>query len=101
MFFVEEESPQSQIILSKPVELDPPLASDPRQAQLLIRLAEILGTAFQEHAVLDFVLDELLKAAPRAERGLVLVYEEEGGELVPTSIRAPAARRPRSATAAR
>ncbi len=89
VFFVEEESPQSQIILSKPVELDPPVASDPRQAQLLIRLAEILGTAFQEHAVLDFVLDELLKAAPRAERGLVLVYEEEGGELVPTSIRAP------------
>ena len=89
VFFVEEESPQSQIILSKPVELDPPVASDPRQAQILIRLAEILGTAFQEHAVLDFVLDELLKAAPRAERGLVLVYEEEGGELVPTSIRAP------------
>ena len=89
VFFVEEELPESQIILSKPVELDPPLASDPRQAQLLIRLAEILGTAFQEHAVLDFVLDELLKAAPRAERGLVLVYEEEGGELVPSSIRAP------------
>ena len=89
VFFVEEESPQSQIILSKPVELEPPVASDPRQAQLLIRLAEILGTAFQEHAVLDFVLDELLKAAPRAERGLVLVYEEEGGELVPSSIRAP------------
>ena len=89
MFFVEEESPQSQIILSKPVELDPPVASDPRQAQVLIRLAEILGTAFQESAVLDFVLDELLKAAPRAERGLVLVYEEEGGELVPSSIRAP------------
>ena len=89
VFFVEEESPESQIILSKPVELDPPLASDPRQAQLLIRLAEILGTAFQEHAVLDFVIDELLKAAPRAERGLVLVYEDEGGELVPSSIRAP------------
>src|SRR6478735_7209736 len=68
VFFVEEES---------------------RQAQVLIRLAEILGTAFQEQAVLDFVLDELLKAAPRAERGLVLVYEEEGGELVPSSIRAP------------
>jgi hypothetical protein len=98
VFFVEEESPQSQIILSRPVELDPPVASDPRQAQLLIRLAEILGTAFQEQAVLDFVLDELLKAAPRAEAA-GLVYEEEGGELVPTSIRARAARRPGSATA--
>jgi serine phosphatase RsbU (regulator of sigma subunit) len=89
VFFVEEESPQSQIILAKPVELDLPAPTDPRQAQVLIRLAEILGTAFQESAVLDFVLDELLKSAPRAERGLVLTYEEEGGELVPTSMRAP------------
>ena len=89
VFFVEEESPQSQIILARPVEVDPPAPTDPRQAQVLIRLAEILGTAFQEHAVLDFVLDELLKAAPRADRALVLTSEEEGGELVPTSIRAP------------
>jgi len=89
VFFVEEESAQSQIILSRPVELDPPVTNDLRQAEVLVRLAEILGTAFQEQAILDFVLDELLKAAPRAERALVLVYEEEGGELVPTSIRAP------------
>ncbi len=89
VYFVEEESVHSQIILSKPVELEPPVASDPRQAQILIRLAEILGTAFQENAVLDFVLDELLGATPRADRALVLTNEEEGGELVPTSIRAP------------
>jgi serine phosphatase RsbU (regulator of sigma subunit) len=88
VFFVEEASEQSQIIHSKPVETEP-AASDPQQAQVLVRLAELLGTAFEENAVVDFVLDELLKAVPRAERGLVLVYEIEGGELTPRSIRAP------------
>src|SRR5262249_10950608 len=68
-------------------ELPPP--TDPRQLQVLSRLAELLATAFQETAVLDFVLDELLKIVPRTERGLVLVYEIEGGELEPRSIRAP------------
>ena len=63
VFFVEEESPQSQIILSKPVEIDPPVASDPRQAQLLIRLAEILGTAFQEHAGENQRLRQFVHAA--------------------------------------
>ena len=58
---------------------------------MLVRLAEILATAFQEGAVLDFVLDELLTAVPRAERGLVLVYEGESGELMPKSIRGPGA----------
>ena len=43
VFFVEEDSPASQIILSKPVEVDPPAPTDPRQAQVLVRLAEILG----------------------------------------------------------
>src|SRR5689334_1813571 len=55
VFFVEEEPAQSQIIHAKPVETEPSTA-DPRQAQVLIKLAEILGTAFHEHAVLDFVL---------------------------------------------
>ena len=89
VFFIEEDNPASQIILSKPVEAEPPIATDPRQAKVLARLAEILATAFQEAAVLDCVLDELLKVVPRAERGLVLVYEGETGELVPKSIRAP------------
>jgi serine phosphatase RsbU (regulator of sigma subunit) len=89
VFFVEEESAHSQIILSRPVEVDPPPPTDPRQAQLLVRLAELLGTAFQEATILDFVLDELLRAVPRAERALVLAADAEGGELVPRSIRAP------------
>lgn len=92
VFFIEEDdSPQSQIILSKPVDDELPPPTDPRQLHVLNRLAELLATAFQETAVLDFVLDELLKIVPRTERGLVLVYEVEGGELVPRSIRAPGA----------
>jgi sigma-B regulation protein RsbU (phosphoserine phosphatase) len=89
VYFIEEDSPSSQIILSKPVEAEPQPPADARQAKLLARLAEILGTAFHEQALLDFVLDELLAATPRAERGLVLVYEVEGGELVPKSTRTP------------
>jgi sigma-B regulation protein RsbU (phosphoserine phosphatase) len=89
VFFIEEDSPVSQIILSRPVDEELPPPTDPRQLHVLNRLAELLATAFQEGAVLDFVLDELLKIVPRSERGLVLVYEVEGGELVPRSIRAP------------
>src|SRR3954471_2094890 len=39
VFFVEEGSPPSQIILSRPVEAEPVAPTDPRQARVLSRLA--------------------------------------------------------------
>ncbi|HEY8550561.1 MAG TPA: SpoIIE family protein phosphatase [Vicinamibacterales bacterium] len=88
IFSVVEDSPSSRIVLSAPVERTAAeAAAVAPQATLLYRLAELFATDFQESAILDFVIGELLNAIPRAERALVLVLEPGTGALVPRAVR--------------
>jgi serine phosphatase RsbU (regulator of sigma subunit) len=87
MYCVEAPS-NTRIVLTEPV--DPAVAAvaaDTQQTGLLYRLAEILGKAFDERTLLDFVLVELLGAVPRAERGLILIRDEATGQLTPRTAR--------------
>jgi serine phosphatase RsbU (regulator of sigma subunit) len=87
MYCVEAPS-NTRVLMSEPV--DPAIAavaSDTQQTGLLYRLAEILGTAFDERTLLEFVLVELLGAVPRAERGLILIRDDATGQLVPRNAR--------------
>ena len=66
-----ESQTHPRVVLSEPAEpAAAAVSSGTPQAGLLYRLAGILGTAFDERALLDFVLVELLASIPRAERGL-------------------------------
>ncbi len=90
-----ESQTNPRVVLSEPAEpAAAAVSSGTPQAGLLYRLAGILGTAFDERALLDFVLVELLASIPRAERGLILLRDAATGDLAPAIARTRTGRPP-------
>lgn len=86
--FQVEDTAHSQVVLrASVVDAPAPGPAVEGRTTVLYRLAELLGTAFQEPAVLEFVVDELLAMIPRAERGLVLMQPSGDAPLVPRAVR--------------
>lgn len=58
-----------------------------RRSRVLDSLAKISSMVFDERALLAYVVEELLKALPQAERAFVMLWDAELERLVPVSSR--------------
>jgi serine phosphatase RsbU (regulator of sigma subunit) len=54
----------------------------------LQKISRQLSSKLELHEVLELTLDSLLEIFPRAERGIILLRQGEGGDLFPQAVRA-------------
>jgi serine phosphatase RsbU (regulator of sigma subunit)/pSer/pThr/pTyr-binding forkhead associated (FHA) protein len=77
-----DDGPQPSVLMAIPEELRRPSAVDDKaRLRFMDDIARISTMVFDEQALVEFVVEEMLQLMPRADRAVVLI--DQDGELVP------------------